>query len=120
MIGDDDPTTTGSPLSVEFDHLVERVGLGPEEISRIHSTSLTRAFCEDSTRAELRDRLAGVASDEARTPQGLGRRDLGREVRMRRRRLAQQVDRQSDRGHVAGHARVVVVDARKPTAMSCR
>ena len=70
VIGDDDPTTTGAPLSAEFEHLVERVGLGPEEISRIHPTSLTRAFCEDSTRAELRDRLAGVASDEARTSQG--------------------------------------------------
>jgi adenosine deaminase len=61
VIGDDDPTTTGTPLSAEFDHLVERVGLSPAEIARIDATSLARAFCDDSTRAELRDRLAIVA-----------------------------------------------------------
>jgi len=69
VIGDDDPTTTGTPLSAEFEHLVARVGLEPEEISRIHATSLKRAFCEDSTRAEVRNRLAGVATD-GRAPQG--------------------------------------------------
>jgi adenosine deaminase len=58
VIGDDDPTTTGVPLSAEFEHLVDRVGLGQEEISRIHATSLARAFCDESTRVELRDRLA--------------------------------------------------------------
>lgn len=62
VIGDDDPTTTGAPLSAEFEHLADRVGLGPEELSRIHATSLARAFCEDSTRAELRERLAGLTS----------------------------------------------------------
>ena len=63
VIGDDDPTTTGSPLSAEFERLVDRVGLGPDEISRIHATSLARAFCDDSTRAELGERLAGTPKD---------------------------------------------------------
>jgi adenosine deaminase len=67
VIGDDDPTTTGAPLSAEFEHLAERVGLAPEEISRIHATSLARAFCEDSTRAELHDRLAALTSGTTRT-----------------------------------------------------
>jgi adenosine deaminase len=63
VIGDDDPTTTGSPLSAEFERLVDSVGLGPDEISRIHATSLGRAFCDDSTRAEIRDRLAATPRD---------------------------------------------------------
>ena len=63
VIGDDDPTTTGSPLSAEFDRLVDRVGLGPDEISRIHATSLARAFCDNSTRAELSDRLSATPKD---------------------------------------------------------
>lgn len=57
VIGDDDPTTTGAPLSAEFESLVERVGLGPDEIRRIHATSVERVFCEDSTRTALRERL---------------------------------------------------------------
>jgi adenosine deaminase len=65
VIGDDDPTTTGAPLSAEFEHLADRAGLVPEEISRIHTTSLARAFCEDSTRAELRERLTGLTSGAA-------------------------------------------------------
>ena len=57
VIGDDDPTTTGAPLSAEFAHLTEDVGLGPDEIRRIHATSVERVFCDDSTRAALRERL---------------------------------------------------------------
>ncbi len=60
VMGDDDPTTTGSPLSAEFAHLTEDVGLGPDEIRRIHATSVERVFCDDSTRAALRDRLAPI------------------------------------------------------------
>jgi adenosine deaminase len=63
VIGDDDPTTTGSPLSAEFERLVDRVGLGPDEISRIHATSLARAFCDDSTRAEIGSRLSATQRD---------------------------------------------------------
>jgi len=61
VIGDDDPTTTGSPLSVEFQNLVARVGLAPDEIGRIHEASVARVFCDESTRSALRERLAGVA-----------------------------------------------------------
>ena len=60
-IGDDDPTTTGVPLSTELDYLVQRVGLGPDEIRGIHRDSVARAFCDDSTRAVLRERFAGMA-----------------------------------------------------------
>jgi adenosine deaminase len=60
VIGDDDPTTTGAPLSVEFRRLVERVGLGQDEIRRIHATSIERAFCDDATRAALRQRMAAA------------------------------------------------------------
>jgi adenosine deaminase len=58
VIGDDDPTTTGAPLSAELSSLVERVGLSADEIRRIHATSVERAFCEESTRARLRERMA--------------------------------------------------------------
>ncbi len=60
VIGDDDPTTTGAPLSVEFEHLVADVGLGADEIRRIHATSVERVFCDDSTRAALRERLVPI------------------------------------------------------------
>lgn len=62
VIGDDDPITTGSPLSGEFRHLVDRVGLSPEEILWIHETSVARVFCDDSTRGALRRRIAALAS----------------------------------------------------------
>jgi adenosine deaminase len=57
VIGDDDPTTTGAPLSAEFANLVERIGLTADEVVRIHETSIERAFCDESTRAELRERM---------------------------------------------------------------
>jgi adenosine deaminase len=62
VIGDDDPTTTGAPLSAEFAHLVEHVRLSPDEIQRIHATSVERAFCDDSTRADLRQRITSRAT----------------------------------------------------------
>lgn len=65
VIGDDDPTTTGASLSVEFAHLVDRVGLTPEEVRRIHETSVARVFCDDSTRSALRRRISGVMADAA-------------------------------------------------------
>ncbi len=60
VIGDDDPTTTGAPLSAEIAHLTTDVGLGPDEIRRIHTASVERVFCDDSTRAALRERLAPI------------------------------------------------------------
>jgi adenosine deaminase len=68
VIGDDDPTTTGSPLSVEFAHLFDRVGLSADEIRRIHETSVARVFCDDSTRTALRQRMSGTVSNGARGP----------------------------------------------------
>ncbi len=62
VIGDDDPTTTGVPLSVELRHLVDRAGLSTEEVRRIHDTSVERVFCDDSTRVALRERMAGAGS----------------------------------------------------------
>ena len=59
VLGDDDPTTTGVPLSAEFAGLVSRVGLDDAQVGRIHAASVERAFCEESTRAELRRRIAG-------------------------------------------------------------
>lgn len=60
VVGDDDPTTTGAPLSIEFAHLSADVGLAKDEIRRIHATSVERAFCDDSTRTALRARLAQI------------------------------------------------------------
>jgi adenosine deaminase len=57
VLGDDDPTTTGAPLSAEFAGLVERVGLDDGEVRRIHATSVERAFCDESTREILRRRM---------------------------------------------------------------
>jgi len=63
-IGDDDPTTTGSPLSVEFRHLVDSVGLSPDEIRRIQETSVARVFCDDATRVALRTQIeAGLPGE---------------------------------------------------------
>ncbi len=60
VIGDDDPTTTGAPLSAEFAHLVHDTAVGADEIQRIHRTSVERVFCDDSTRAALRSLIGGA------------------------------------------------------------
>jgi adenosine deaminase len=57
VLGDDDPTTTGAPLSVEVGHLIEDVGLRPDDVSRIHASSVERVFCDGSTRAALKQRM---------------------------------------------------------------
>ena len=62
VIGDDDPTTTGVPLSIELKHLVDQAGLGAQEVRRIHETSVARAFCDDSTRVALRTRMGAAVS----------------------------------------------------------
>lgn len=55
VIGDDDPTTTGSRLGRELELLVDMVGLDQADVERIRSTSIARAFCEPSTRTSLED-----------------------------------------------------------------
>ncbi len=56
VVGDDDPTTTGSRLRNEIALLVDSVGLLPADVERIRLTSIARAFCEPSTRASLASR----------------------------------------------------------------
>jgi adenosine deaminase len=60
VLGDDDPTTTGVPLSAELARLVDRVGLTADEIERIHRAAVERVFCDASTRAALRKQFAPV------------------------------------------------------------
>jgi adenosine deaminase len=68
VIGDDDPTTTGVSLSAEFRILEDRIGLGVDELERIHLTSVERAFCDESLRPALGRAMA------------LGRRGAGSSV----------------------------------------
>jgi adenosine deaminase len=55
VLGDDDPTTTGSRLANEARLLTEAVGLTPVEVSRLRTTAVDRVFCEPSVRQKLRD-----------------------------------------------------------------
>jgi len=61
VVGDDDPTTTGSRLAAEIAGLSERVGLDASQVARIQATSVEVAFADDSTRAAIRDRLPAGA-----------------------------------------------------------
>jgi adenosine deaminase len=54
VVGDDDPTTTGSRLSRELELLVGAVGLTADDVERIRRTSIERVFCEESVRERLR------------------------------------------------------------------
>ncbi|HET9417520.1 MAG TPA: adenosine deaminase [Candidatus Limnocylindria bacterium] len=54
VVGDDDPTTTGSRLANELRLLEAAVGLSSIEVTRLRETSIERVFCEGSVRAELR------------------------------------------------------------------
>ena len=62
VVGDDDPTTTGSRLSAEIAGLGERVGLDASQVAAIHATSLDVAFADGSTRAAIRARLVPDAA----------------------------------------------------------
>lgn len=54
VVGDDDPTTTGSRLGRELELLESVVGLSAPQVERIRHTSVERAFCEPSIREALR------------------------------------------------------------------
>jgi adenosine deaminase len=54
VVGDDDPTTTGSRLANELELLESRVGLTAEDVARVRETSVDRVFCEPSVRERLR------------------------------------------------------------------
>jgi adenosine deaminase len=55
VLGDDDPTTTGSRLANEARLLTDAVGLTPGQVSRMRATAVDRVFCEPSTRERLRE-----------------------------------------------------------------
>jgi adenosine deaminase len=55
VVGDDDPTTTGSRLARELDLLESAVGLSAEDVARIGDTAVERVFCEESVRAAIRE-----------------------------------------------------------------
>lgn len=57
VVGDDDPTTTGSRLSEEIGYLGERVGLDASQVAVILDTSVDVAFADVSTRESIRSRL---------------------------------------------------------------
>jgi adenosine deaminase len=54
VVGDDDPTTTGSRLARELELLESAVGLAASDVARIRRTAVERVFCEESLRATLR------------------------------------------------------------------
>jgi adenosine deaminase len=54
VVGDDDPTTTGSRLTRELELLESTVGLARHDVERIRRTAVERVFCEDSVRTDLR------------------------------------------------------------------
>lgn len=54
VVGDDDPTTTGSRLSHELELIETAVGVAASDVARIRRTAVERAFCEESVRATLR------------------------------------------------------------------
>jgi adenosine deaminase len=58
VVGDDDPTTTGSRLSGEISHLDQRVGLDAGQLAAIHGASIDVVFAEASARASAAMRLA--------------------------------------------------------------
>ena len=60
VLGDDDPTTTGSPLSRERKLLESAVGLSASEADRLWWTAVERAFCEPSVRDALATYRSGV------------------------------------------------------------
>lgn len=54
VLGDDDPVTTGSPLSEERRLLVEEMGLSRLDLEAMSETALRVAFCDQAIREVLR------------------------------------------------------------------
>ena len=54
VLGDDDPTTTGSRLANESRLLHAEVGLAEDDVERMRVTAVERVFCEESVRVALR------------------------------------------------------------------
>jgi adenosine deaminase len=60
VLGDDNPSQTGSPLSAEAEGLVTRQGLTPEELDAMSAAAMAHAFCDSDTR----ERLRAIAADQ--------------------------------------------------------
>ena len=61
VLGDDNPSQTGSPLSAEAEGLLTRQGLTPEELDTMSAAAIAHAFCDTDTR----ERLRATAPDQA-------------------------------------------------------
>lgn len=64
VLGDDNPSQTWSPLSAEAEGLVTLQGLMPEELDAMSTAAIAHAFCDDDTRARLRE----IARDHGEAP----------------------------------------------------
>ena len=58
VIGDDNPVNIGTRLAAEERRLVEEGGVSQEDMARIHRTAVEVAFVDETTRAELRAKIA--------------------------------------------------------------
>lgn len=57
VLGDDDPTTTGTTLSRERRILEDRIGFGDVDLAQLDATSVRVALATDTDRAQLAGRL---------------------------------------------------------------
>ena len=58
VVGDDNPINIGTRLAAEERRLVEEGGVSEEDMARIHSTAVEVAFVDETTRAQLRAKIA--------------------------------------------------------------
>ncbi len=54
VLGDDNPSQTGSPLSAEAERLATRHGLTAGELGRMSQAAIDHVFCDEATRERLR------------------------------------------------------------------
>ncbi len=54
VLGDDDPVTTGAPLSEERRVIRDEMGLTPADLAAMSDAALDVAFCDEETRRSLR------------------------------------------------------------------
>lgn len=60
VLGDDDPVTTGAPLSIERRVIERAIGLSPSQMRLMSEAALDFAFCDDVTRTALRARATAA------------------------------------------------------------
>lgn len=61
VLGDDNPTQTGSDLASERERVQEHFGWGREDLLALDETSIEAAFIDEASRAALRERLRSEA-----------------------------------------------------------